>query len=404
VKRILQLFVPMVLGAAVLAAVACSKSEPVSPTATPGADRPTSSSDTPTPVAEPTLPEIEMVRALAPIDNVTINVAESFPVQYFLHVTSGLPSGCAKFDDYEVARDEDTVQVTVWNLEPAPNQQAACTMIYGIVETNIALGSDFDPGKTYAVSVNGMKLELKTEGTAGPGPSEVGEMARVPAPIEDLSIAMTKSLPPQYLLHITSGLPGGCVKFDNYEVVREGDAVRVSVWNLEPVAPVPCTLEYGYQETSINLGSDFEAGKSYTVFVNDKQIELKGQGAAKDLPTLEVEVGAQVALEQGQSVQFSADGPKVQFLEVIEDSRCPKNTVCIRAGSATVLVGISGAGQFPRLAELKLVPEAQDASSALFGDYTVRLIALDPYPEAGEPGEEPASAGFKVVMVQVTKP
>lgn len=94
-----------------------------------------------------------MVPVLAPIDGVEINVAESYPPQYFLHVTSGLPNGCVKFDHYDVERDGKTIKVKVWNLAPQdPN--TICTMIYGVKEHNIALGSDFVSGETYTVIVN----------------------------------------------------------------------------------------------------------------------------------------------------------------------------------------------------------------------------------------------------------
>lgn len=97
--------------------------------------------------------DMETVRVPAPIDEVEIRVLESFPPQYVLYVVSGLPSGCAKFDEYEVERDGDTIHVKVWNLMPA-DDDVACTMIYGTVEHNINLGSDFESGKTYTVHVN----------------------------------------------------------------------------------------------------------------------------------------------------------------------------------------------------------------------------------------------------------
>lgn len=89
----------------------------------------------------------------APIDAVDIRVMESFPPQYMLHVVSGLPSGCARFERYVVDRKGDTIEVTVTNLVPA-DENVVCTAIYGQVESNIPLGSDFQSGKTYTVKVN----------------------------------------------------------------------------------------------------------------------------------------------------------------------------------------------------------------------------------------------------------
>lgn len=90
---------------------------------------------------------------LAPIESVEVRVAESFPPQYFLDVTSGLPSGCASFDRYEVVRNGDTVEVSVWNRIEIP-KNGACTAIYGTAKHAITLGPDFQPGRTYTVQVN----------------------------------------------------------------------------------------------------------------------------------------------------------------------------------------------------------------------------------------------------------
>jgi len=90
---------------------------------------------------------------LAPIDSASIRIAESFPPQYFLDVTSGLPSGCARHDRNTVARSGDTITVEIWNRVEAP-PNAPCTSIYGMVEHAIPLGAGFQPGRTYTVRVN----------------------------------------------------------------------------------------------------------------------------------------------------------------------------------------------------------------------------------------------------------
>ena len=99
-------------------------------------------------------PPTEYVRQRAPIDGVEITIAESFPPQYFVRVTSGLPSGCVTFDAIETTRDENTIEIAVWNLGPGPDATFACTAIYGIVENNVALGTDFESGAEYRVEVN----------------------------------------------------------------------------------------------------------------------------------------------------------------------------------------------------------------------------------------------------------
>lgn len=93
-------------------------------------------------------------RALAPIERVEIDVAGSSPSQYVAHIVSGLPNGCVQFDRYDIVRDGDTIRVEVWNLVPS-DPATMCTMVYGTVDLNVALGSDFVSGRTYTVEVNG---------------------------------------------------------------------------------------------------------------------------------------------------------------------------------------------------------------------------------------------------------
>jgi hypothetical protein len=102
-------------------------------------------------------PSFRQVNTLAPIENVQVNIAESFPVQVFVVVSSGLPSGCAEFDRIDVERmDSIQINLTVWNLVPAPDELIACTAIYGITENTVALGSEFESGVEQVVVVNGV--------------------------------------------------------------------------------------------------------------------------------------------------------------------------------------------------------------------------------------------------------
>jgi hypothetical protein len=123
--------------------------EPVGDDETPVTSEPGATPSAPTP-DEP-LPAGRHAEP-APIDGLDIRVAESFPPQYFLYVQAGLPSGCAEQYKHEVSRDGDVITVTV--LNSFPDGTPVCTMIYGIYELNIPLGSDFESGETYTVLVN----------------------------------------------------------------------------------------------------------------------------------------------------------------------------------------------------------------------------------------------------------
>ena len=94
--------------------------------------------------------------AESPIESAEIMILESAPPQYQLHVVSGLPkgSGCSQFNGYEIRRRESNeIEVVVTHHEIA-DQQVVCTDDFPIVETNVPLGSNFEPGEEYTIRVN----------------------------------------------------------------------------------------------------------------------------------------------------------------------------------------------------------------------------------------------------------
>ena len=95
--------------------------------------------------------------------------------------------------------------------------------------------------------------------TPAPGDPPPMELEEAVAPIEDVELVIAESNTPQYMLNIVSGLPSWCAKFYEYDVVRDGAAIEVSVTNLRPALgqTVACTAIYGYHEGAVNLGSDF---------------------------------------------------------------------------------------------------------------------------------------------------
>ena len=252
--------------------------------------------------------EPAMVEVPAPIDDVEINIAESFPPQYFVAVKSGLSNACYEFDGYEVSRDGETVLITVTDLRP--EEPMACAEIYGTVESNIALGTDFEGGKTYTVDVNDVTETFVAQGT-GAQPEEPA-MVIVPAPVQSVEVNVSESAPPEYSLTVLSTLPKGtsCSRFDGYEVDGDQTTLSVTLTNLE-VAPgqlVACTADFGYTETDIPLGSDLTAGETYTVVVNG---EVTNSFLARDEQTTGWVVEAspidnvQVAVAESDPTEYS---------------------------------------------------------------------------------------------------
>ena len=97
----------------------------------------------------------------APIDGAEIQIRESFPVQYAVEVTSGLPNGCYAFNEITVARDGDVININVTNTRPAPSSYPICTDNLRTVTNTETLPGTYAQGTTYTVNVNDKLLTFE---------------------------------------------------------------------------------------------------------------------------------------------------------------------------------------------------------------------------------------------------
>jgi hypothetical protein len=93
--------------------------------------------------------EVELRRA--PIHEVKVNIAESYPPQVFVYIKGGLSDACTTFYKLTTERSGNTIYITVIVQRP---KGAICAQVYGYFEQNVSLGSNFISGETYTVRVN----------------------------------------------------------------------------------------------------------------------------------------------------------------------------------------------------------------------------------------------------------
>lgn len=216
----------------------------------------------------------EMAEMPSPIQKVEVNVTDSAPFEYSLEVISWLPRGssCSRFGGFDVARRfAGTIEVSVRHLE-VTGALVACTADLPVVVTEIPLGTSFEVGETYEVIENG---EVSNS-FVGRDP-EGRAMVKVTSPIEQAEVTASESTPPQYTLEVVSRLPLGssCSTFNGFDVTRQfSETIEVTITHLEVVDKnTPCTRDLPVVITKVPLGSDFEAGKTYTVVVNETTTE-----------------------------------------------------------------------------------------------------------------------------------
>lgn len=142
------------------------------------------------------------------------------------------------------------------------------------------------------------------------------------APIESVAVQVLESFPPQYAVTVTSGLPGGCAAFASIAAARNGTRIDVTVQNTMPAVAIPCTAIYGYKTSTVNLGSDFVGGTTYTVVVNaaaatSKTTTFTAQGVSQTTPTPTATAAATAPRPSHTGNAGLADGTQVEALDAV---------------------------------------------------------------------------------------
>ena len=87
----------------------------------------------------------------APIHEVSISFAESYPIQVFVYIKGGLSDSCTSFHELTTERSGNIITI---NVTTERTRDKACAQVYGFFEKNINLGSDFISGEAYTLIVN----------------------------------------------------------------------------------------------------------------------------------------------------------------------------------------------------------------------------------------------------------
>ena len=96
--------------------------------------------------------------------------------------------------------------------------------------------------------------------------------------------------------------------------------------------------------------------------------------------SVSAELGVPFELKLGQQALIDSEDIAVSFADVVGDSRCPSDVVCIWQGQATISVSVKVGGAGPR--EFMLTIGADESPSSAFGQYSVKLLGLEPYPQS----------------------
>ncbi|MCH9659725.1 MAG: hypothetical protein K0U54_02315 [Bacteroidetes bacterium] len=111
-------------------------------------------------------------------------------------------------------------------------------------------------------------------------------------------------------------------------------------------------------------------------------IVVSGLTFAQEKSTQTPQIG--MAIPLGTTIEI--DDLLIEFVEVLEDSRCPKDVQCVWAGQAKVKLSVTESGMDPEFVELVFGSRAKDRTIKNDNFY-IEGLSLTPYPTSETQGK-----------------
>jgi hypothetical protein len=102
------------------------------------------------------------------------------------------------------------------------------------------------------------------------------------------------------------------------------------------------------------------------------------------------QVPGKIILQPGESATSADNAITVTFIEILEDSRCPADVMCIWAGQVKVLIEVAYGTEIQQYTLTGHTLLEGDVNSITVGEYTITLVQVDPYPLASQPTDAAA--------------
>ncbi|OGF55208.1 MAG: hypothetical protein A2Z21_03050 [Candidatus Fraserbacteria bacterium RBG_16_55_9] len=99
-------------------------------------------------------------------------------------------------------------------------------------------------------------------------------------------------------------------------------------------------------------------------------------------PAVHIQLGQVFQISMGQTALLPTDGLSVTFKDVLEDSRCPVDVVCVWAGNAKVTLDVQQTGKATQTLALN---STLDPREAAYEGYRIRFEDLMPQPRSDRP-------------------
>ena len=232
--------------------------------------------------AEPLDPKGEVVRNLAPVEEIEILILESLPARVGVTVRGYLPDACTEIEKVVRQRDGDAFEVAITTVRP---KDLFCAEVIEPFQETVALDVLGLKAGVYTVDVNGVvgtfefqvdNVPLDESGTPSTGvdpDQEEGAMIVGVAPVEQVRVEVVSRGPLQVNAIVIGYFPDGCTELGEVLQERDGDTLLVKLMTKRP-ADVACITVIVPFEAVIPLEVEGLSAGTYTVQVNEVSVPL----------------------------------------------------------------------------------------------------------------------------------
>ncbi|MBI4019447.1 MAG: hypothetical protein HY364_04280 [Candidatus Aenigmarchaeota archaeon] len=203
----------------------------------------------------------------AAVQNVNIQITESFPVQIRAIAEGYLPDGCTQIDNISQTREGNAFLINITTKRPA---EAICTQALAPFEELINLNAENLPAGNYTVNVNGIQagFELGTNNSI----SEIHDVA-----ITNVSIGEYNTTTQEIPVFIKGQYGGSsCTTLNDIEVISQGMQFIVNVTYTKHSET--CTKDLMLMNKTVYLDMSQSVQGTYSVNVNGEQMAFAFSG------------------------------------------------------------------------------------------------------------------------------
>ncbi|AKB25509.1 hypothetical protein MSMTP_2040 [Methanosarcina sp. MTP4] len=207
------------------------------------------------------------VYGTAPVEEVHVEMKKTvIPPEISISVKGNLPDGCTGIDLKNITMEKENGNITIGipTIRPA---DTVCTEALVPFEEKIPLDVEgFEVGN-YTVSVNGIETSFELTAYDIVTPDETYAPGK--AAVEDVTVIMTRSIPPHVRAVVSGMLAGNCERIDvgNISIEKQDRVILVELPTLS-LTNAPCTMNLVPFTEYIPINIEGLEPGEYTVSVN----------------------------------------------------------------------------------------------------------------------------------------